>query len=689
MEPETNGVRLMPSVEARWEDKLGYLKNAREASTGYLKAQRAWRTAIKGFDIIADDRSDPSDPSLSRVRFNPIKRGVREIVSTLANLRVIPNYKTENEQFKTNQTNILNKRYLAWHQNSSLMVAENIKKALQWGAVCGRGYVYLPYRRQFVISGPTEIYPEARGPFSVLPYGIGPEHNIQRAYQVTICHEWPYFQAAAMFPTKADVLARVAKPSSLVRSGLRPASNANWIQRTWASIRGKDLNEPESFPLCYLFETYTLDGSMNETGEVLHMGAAGSTWEYYVYPKGGQMPTGVFDEKTGQEFTREVRDEDAMLYPTRRVTFWCDTEDGILEDGPSHWAHGYVPLVDFQLDPWPWEFLGYPLTHDPLALQRSVRDGLRAVDDYQGVVLRPPLAYAKNRVSRNFMKSFDPRVPMTYVGIEGLTIGDLKQIIAPIIPQGSQALDVQKVMEYLKSNEARIDRMMGVMDMLALAKARQMPAGDTIDKMVELMGPVAADMSKSMDASIINMAEMMKFNFLQFDNLKRRYEILGEDGISKEDFDYDPGNMIPQPEQRGSQLRTLWNRIRDHGNQFTYQITPGSLHEITSMTRRLILFQLYRTPNFPLDPWTLAEAFNITLGPKPPNCNTTIELWAEWQKIMAAMAAQLRDEFGGGGAQASGPHGGRAGTGGRPPVGGHAPQVKSRPNGGSTIQQSR
>jgi hypothetical protein len=245
------------------------------------------------------------------------------------------------------------------------------------------------------------------------------------------------------------------------------------------------------------------------------------------------------------------------------------------------------------------------------------------------------------------------------------------------------------LLEYVKANEARVDRLMGVLDAMALAKARQLPAGDTVDKIMELMGPVISDMSKSMDQSMVRLGEMMKFNFMQFDSLDRRLEVLGTDGITKEDFDYSPATLVPDEEDHTSKLKMAWDRGRQHANNFVYQVTPGSLHQITSMTRRLILYQLFKTPGFPMDPWTLAEAFDIFLGPKPPNVNTPVELWAEWQRILARMKAELAEEFGGAGEQPSGPRGGRTGVGGRAPTGGRPPQLKSRPDGRSTIQESR
>jgi hypothetical protein len=201
---------------------------------------------------------------------------------------------------------------------------------------------------------------------------------------------------------------------------------------------------------------------------------------------------------------------------------------------------------------------------------------------------------------------------------------------------------------------------------------------------------VIGDMSRSMEKPMTDLGVMMLSNFLQFDSVAKRLEILGEDGFTKEDIDYDPGNLIPAPDKPTKRLLTVFDRGRAHAAQFTYQIAAGSLHQITSLTRRLTLWQLFRTPGFPLDPWTLSTAFDINLGPEPPNCDSIVEKWAEWERMKMKMQKMLADEFGGTPIQPSGPRGGQSRTGGRAPTGNAGPQLKTRPDGQNpTVQTSR
>ena len=667
---------LAPPLGATDDTKLAWLRNTFEEGMSYLKNQRAYRSAMKGLDLIADDRSDGGDVALSKNRYNLIKRGIKEIVATISNLRVIPDYQTLG-QYK-NQEDVLNKRYKLWWYNRH--VRGVIKKGLQWAGVCGKGYVYLGYERLFGVSGEADVAAKAKGPFSVIPWQMGEEHDLQKAYSVDICHEVPYFQALARFPLKSEILQSCAKPSSILR---KPSPQKPMLSNVWRMFFGKTKEqEPETFPVCYLRERYILDTSMNNTGQVVHMGDPGTSWEYYVYPRGGQMPSGVF--QNGTELTRPVRDEDAMLYPARRCIWW--TEHGVLEDGPSHYTHGYVPVVPFQFDDWMSEFLGYPLSHDTLPLQRSVRDGLRVVDDSMNAKTRPTVGYAADKVSRNFMKSWDPRKPLQAIGFRGMALGDMKQLISPVLP--AAYYDIPPfIMEYIRENSDRIERIMGVMNVTALAKARQAPSGDTLEKMSELMGPIVNEYSHNIESSIMLLGIMIKYLFMQFDSIPIREQVLGNDGWTKEDFDYDPATIVPLEAVNTSRLTTLFDRVREHASRFTYFIKPGSLLELTSLTRKLVLFQLFKEGL--VDPWTLYDACDLNGGPPPKGCDNIMERVWEYLRLKAKAEKAIMEEVGIPPQGQLGPHGGHKGTGGRAPSGNAPPALKTRPNGSSTVQESR
>ena len=115
-------------------------------------------------------------------------------------------------------------------------------------------------------------------------------------------------------------------------------------------------------------------------------------------------------------------------------------------------------------------------------------------------------------------------------------------------------------------------------------------------------------------------------------------------GLQKRTLKYDPGDIVPTyfPWQKeGDKISPHHERASWHQNNFLFHITPNSLHQITQMTRKLLFLQLQRS-GVPIDPWTLAEVFDIPNFGKPPNgANTVIERWEAWQRIFAGIQASV------------------------------------------------
>jgi hypothetical protein len=114
-------------------------------------------------------------------------------------------------------------------------------------------------------------------------------------------------------------------------------------------------------------------------------------------------------------------------------------------------------------------------------------------------------------------------------------------------------------------------------------------------------------------------ADCNRYYFLQFYDIERRIKILGESGVTKEDFDYNPGTLIPSslPNEpvlsNGVYASTQAERARQHAQNFRTTIEPTSLHQITHMQRKLLLMQATKLiPGYPMvDPETLAKELDL------------------------------------------------------------------------------
>jgi hypothetical protein len=181
-----------------------------------------------------------------------------------------------------------------------------------------------------------------------------------------------------------------------------------------------------------------------------------------------------------------------------------------------------------------------------------------------------------------------------------------------------------------------MDMLSGVRDLSQMMRLNQMPSAGTIEKVMEAMSPSVRGRSRSIEAVMREFGMMTAYNFAQFYDLPKRLTILGPDGATFEDFDYDPGSMIPDFvhdedfDERGvitpdALLRgpmPRYERSREYLRRFTYHIAPGSLLSASEMEEKMMYLQLSRAGL--LDHWSLLEKLGIPNVGEPPAGATTI-----------------------------------------------------------------
>lgn len=665
---------------------LSWMNECIQEGEVFLKSQTGYRFVDTSHRIMADIGFDAGIPeTLSKVSKNFVKRDVRELVGTLANPRPISSFKTDNKDWE-DQTDILNKGYMHWYLSS--FADRRLREALQFAAVEGTGYLCIEWDPGYWGPSDGEIKLQALGVDAVLPVQISPEDwDLQKAYAVIIRRQYPIFQVIRRFPLAANLITpdgeAVSKWRRLVNNLLDRVTPT--VQNTYGSQRGYRGEDPAGRQLVTVYDIYILDGQANLGEKPLKKGVEGSPWEYNVPFRGQQIPIGMNDPHTGQPITRPADFHDARLFPYRRHI--VATRNAVLYDDTSRWWHGQVPLVKFRLDDSPFEYCGVPVTKDPaksLALYTSL---LRAYDDSSNARLRPPMAYNKSLFSGE-MEKIDLRRGGQNVGVNNF-FGEVFKLLAD--PRYYDMHD--GILEFMQQIEEGATRLMGLNDLTAMSKAAQVPGADTIEKLAEMAGPMATDMSRNMEASIRDLGELWKCNFFEFYSVRKRFQILGRDGVTAEDFDFDPSTLVPSNMDlpvigRGG---TRSERARVHMRNFHFSIVPNSIYQMTQSTRRLLLLQLGRM-GMPLSPAYIMEQFDI------PHPEKRIEEFWEYkmeeaQKMteiqIAAMAmnpmgmamnAMQQGMFGGGG----NPQGG-----GRPPSGQENPHIETKDQGmRSTVAES-
>ncbi len=609
---------------------LGWCTDAVQEGQSWLKMQRGYSDWRKSLDILSGRTSVELFDYRSRVKTNRLKRNIREIIGTLSDIRPLWGYHSDNEALQP-QAEMMNKVVRSLYLQN--MYDRNIREALQFAAATCTGYLRPVYRADPSGDREGNIVLKAYGAPSILPIQMPQDNDLQKAYAVTIVDYDPIWLAHAMWPQFQDRI----QPSTgqfWYSQDVRVPQPGNMFRRIWGRTTSSASGATEL--LCEIRYTYVNDLSVNSSGFPVPMGEPGTTWFYMVPSVGQEIPDGRNTD--GSIRTRTATPKDARLYPRRRLI--VHTDNCILYDGPSWDWHGQVPLIPFCLDDWPWEGIGYSMVRDGYSQQEAIDELDRGIMDINRSRLNVSLAFDTNSVSKREAQRFDPMEPRARIGFDGSMVDKPFQLAIPL-----EVLEIPAQIPAQRQHlEETMDHQLGVNDILGLAKARAAGATDDLSKLMEAQGPIVKDMSRTMERSMRDLGEMMKYLILQYFDAARVMRIVGPDGITPQTFDFDPTSIVPShlPGESVDIVSgsTKIERAQRFAKSLTFYITPNSLHTITQMERKLLYLQLYRT-GFPIDSRTVAEALDIPNFGNKPDGNTVHDRWMNEQEMKLEVASRL------------------------------------------------
>lgn len=648
-----------PRIAESDEQLLGFLDTTLRANMATLKREPAYQTVGDCINYLNGASGGLKQQSLSRVTFNRLRKNTYEIVSSMTDVRPIWNYHTANNEYKK-QADILNILVRNWWTNA--YADRRLQDALMYSCVGGSGYLKVEWNPYLPGGGNIDLIP--LDPRDVIPINPAYNSSVQNWEGVAIRKSLPLETLRWRYPEKYYRYKSASKAWFEAKTGPAPMGRASGmalvspvLERLFA---GKQPSAGADVDLVHVF---IKDNSLNTGMEPKLMGRPGTNWAYMVYPLGSIHPV------TG----KIVSEEQAKLYPRGRLII-C-TPECILEDIPNPYWHGLWPVVKFTLDPTPWTILGSSIVGDGMSMQDSLGEVLRGIEDCVKQWLRRTTIADRNAISKALLNKFDPRVAGQKLQINPTAGEGIKMIDGPQLPT--------YVMDYAKFLIEGLDDNMGVKGLKELAQLKQMPSADTIEKFQDSQSPLLKLRSRGMEQSLAELAEMVKVMIFQYYDLPRRVQILGKDGVTQEDFDYDPRMMTPalEPTDPGYKpefdvhLTTRTQRAERHHRNFTFSVAKGSFLDTTHTQQKMFMLQLFRMQM--LDPWTLWEAFDVpNLGQIPPDPLPKRIQLAQMVGLMPPspqMQMQMQAQQGGGGAP---PPGG--GQGGRPPSGNVPPQLVNR-----------
>jgi len=603
------------------QSMLEWITTARTEGERVLQSEPMYAEIEKAISYIMGDQIDSQRPStLSGVYDNRTKHIVLQQVAALTDIHPLFGFKTQNDRFQP-QAEVLNKLVTAWWTNTQADL--QLSNVLRYASGPGTGYCEVHWDAS-AGGGTGEVVLTPRDPRDVIPIRPTLDGDIQDWEGVIIRTAKTVGELQARFPGKAHRI-------SASRAGAVPTrtwGNSKGAQQLMSPAAGFLSSTPKNVSAAVattnLYYVYIKDRRLHTGVGPITIGDPNTSWSYTVQPAGSKKPN-------GQRFD----DDEYKLYPRGRLII--ATDDCILFDGPNPFWHGMFPITRLRLDPWPWGLLGVGITRDLMPLQDAVNETANGILDMVRKALRPGLKGDARAMPESLWNRLDTRIPGTKVR-HNPVMGNIEFEPPPNIPS--------YVFDFLKMMVSEMDYHGGVANLQALTQLKQAPGADSIEQMMEALSPTLRMKGRLLEVFLRDVGEMVKTNFFQFYTMQRRISMLGDQGIDMEDFQFDPGTLIPaySKEADGDAYDPAYDmyiprakRAKLHHKQFTFQITPNSLLSISQISRKMMYLRLHREGL--MDPWTLFEVLEIPNGGSPPSGTKEIP-----KRIQEAMAMGIGQE---------------------------------------------
>jgi hypothetical protein len=592
----------LPLPHERYEgDALDWVHSALNEGEKTLRQEPMYAEIEKAIAYIMGDQISPTRPTtLANVYDNRTKHIVMQQVAALTDIHPLFGYKTQNDAFQA-QSEILNNLATAWWINSKADL--KLADVLRYAAGPGTGYCEVHWDAS-AAGGTGDIVLIPRDPRDVIPIRPSLDGDIQDWEGVIIRTAKTVNELRVRFPEKAHLIKEATKGSIPSRHYGGQKLGKEVISPANSLVTKSARNMSSAVPSTNLYYVYLKDRRLHTGDGPLHIGDTNTSWGYTVQPAGSK-------DEEGKRFD----DDEYKLYPRGRLIICTDTT--ILYDGPNPFWHGQFPIARLRLDPWPWGLLGLGITRDLMPLQDALNETANGILDMVRKALRPGLKGDARAMPESLWNRLDTRLPGTKVRHNPI-LGSIEYEPPPNIPP--------YVFDFLKMMVEEMDYHGGVANLQALSQLKQAPGADSIEQMMEALQPTLRMKGRLLEVFLRDVGEMVKSNFFQFYTMPRRVQILGEAGIDMEDFQFDPGSLVPalSKEADGDDYDRHYDvklsrrkRALHHQKQFTFHITPNSLLSISQISRKMMYLRLHREGL--IDPWTLYEVLEIPNGGSPPS----------------------------------------------------------------------
>jgi len=542
--------------------------------------------------IVGEQRRDPAEDQvkyLPKMTINESRKVVQAHASVLTDLKPVWNYKPLNPLFQA-QGQLLDKLTIAWYL--ATLADLELGNWVKYAAAEGTADLCVEWNPHARFGGDHHIM--ARDFRDTLPWRPAPgSRSVQDWQGVIFREEYTVNVLRGMYPTKAPLF--LPTPDSLLATLMgRFRSAASRLVSpaadTLSGLSGATHNAKSKSGNTLLYRIFLDDHSINLTNKPIPMGPPGASWAYTVQPMG-------------------------RMYPQKRCII--ATDKAIISDGPSPFWHGMFPFSRLKLWDVPWQFLGVSLLNDLIPVQDGINDNTNDLRLGIKQWMDPKTVYDRQAVSETFMRLYDPRRPGAKVKTNP-TYGDgFKQL------DGPNPEVLQLSLEFIRHLTDKFQDLSGTANLQALLQLRQLPSADTIRQYYEAMTPELRAEGRMIEASLRDVAEMIKVNTFQYQSQAKRITMLGDAGVVLEDFDFDPGTLVPsmEPDQPGYTPELdkgvpRAERAQFFHKLFVFSVAPNSILAMNSSEQKMLRLQLARMGYY--DFWSLMESLEVANIGNPP-----------------------------------------------------------------------
>lgn len=668
-----------PSFEAPPNIRLGWVEEQIQEGEGFMEGLRCYKELgqnLRIFDGVFRDKSR------STLITNELKYDIRKFCETLSEVREIAGFGSDIPKFKA-FAEMLTKVSRAVYLESDFPY--KILRVLQYASVMGIGYLWPKVKADNYGYGERKLVFDEYGLLDVVPVQIPKSNDIQDAYAVTVFDYMPIAEAYGRFPLFQGQLQTIGPRS--YKSQMQ-ARRQDYAERYRYSDQGRSFGNL----YCEIRYTFVRDLRINNTGYEIPMGDPGTTW-FYKVPSINQDIFGGF--KNGQPYMRPATVEDCRVYPNLRLIITSSGLDKLMYDGPAFDWDDKIPLVQYTVDDWVWEPMGRSLVGDVGSIETTIRKIERKMDDVVTITLNPPIGYDHTATGGPKIEHFDIFEQDVRYGVDG----EPQKVLQSLLPEEVRAETVHfKFLEYLGVKRGK---QLGLEDLGNLNNIKMNIASDTADKIIESIGPIAKGIAARIEKANKAIGNRMKFLIIQYFDSQRLMEYVGQDGMSRELFDYNPNSLVPShlpdempdgslPEEPSHYEQLV--RARWFARRLRLVSVPSTLIRLTQMQEQLKFLQLKRG-QAPISWATVMKKLDIqNYGEVEGNTerekffNETTDMMV-MQIVAQAKAMQKLKEIGidpsvlqamqGGGGGGGGQH-----AGGRPPSGQKGPRIKQKGGAG-------